>query len=138
MPNDNRHSRGLAARRQVFDPAYLDRIAVEQDAFDEPFRDFTIGTVWGGTWSGETLSKHQLILVTLAVLAAQGRDEEFEMHLRNAVERVRVTPTELRELLMHLTFYCGAPTGAACFRIAKKCLKELGITADNLSVSDGR
>ena len=57
------------------------------------------------------------------MLAALGRMTEFEGHFRGAI-RNGLSREELREALLQITMYCGAPAGMEAFRAATKVLKE--------------
>ena len=65
-------------------------------------------------------------LVTLALMAALGREEEFKLHVGPALKN-GVTPEELRSLLKQCAVYAGLPAGNAAFRWVREVLgKELG------------
>ena len=49
--------------------------------------------------------------------------DEIEKHVRAAVSN-GLTEVELRELLLHLSTYCGFPKAAAAFKIASAVMKE--------------
>ena len=53
-------------------------------------------------------------LITIALLAAFGRQEELELHLR-ATRNTGATPEEIREALMHVAVYAGIPAANSAF-----------------------
>ena len=55
----------------------------------------------------DTLDDRTRSLVTIAVLAALGR-EELDLHLR-ASRRTGATPEEIAEVLLHVAVYAGVP-----------------------------
>jgi alkylhydroperoxidase/carboxymuconolactone decarboxylase family protein YurZ len=62
-------------------------------------------------------------LLTLALLVALNREEEFRLHVR-AAARNRVTPDEIKEVLLQCAIYCGVPAANAAFRAAADVLAE--------------
>ena len=57
-------------------------------------------------------------LITLAVLVALGKGEEFQMHVRAAINN-GVTRDQIKELIMHTAIYCGMPAAHGAFHIAE-------------------
>jgi len=123
----------LRMRREVFGPDYVDRAALDRDAFNADLQDFIVDVNWAGVWSRDILSRRELMLVTLTLLATLGRMHEFETHFRNAVVRVGVPVDALRELLTHLTLYLGLPAAVDAFRVARRVLAEEGYDAETLA-----
>jgi alkylhydroperoxidase/carboxymuconolactone decarboxylase family protein YurZ len=58
-------------------------------------------------------------LVTIAVLAATGREQELELHI-GASHNTGITPDEMREVLMQVAAYGGIPAANTAFGIARK------------------
>jgi len=79
---------------------------------------------WGAVWGRDGLSRKQRSLLNLGMLAALGKMNEFEGHFRGAINN-GLTREELREALMQIALYCGAPAGMEAFRAAAKVLKEI-------------
>lgn len=104
----------LKARREVLGDEYVDRAMADTSASAVEFQRFVTEVAWS-RWIRETLSRRDRNLVTLAMTAALGRMEEFELHL-HASRRVGVTDAELDELIMHIVAYCGAPAGISARR----------------------
>ena len=64
-------------------------------------------------------------MVTIAILAALGREHELELHLRATIN-TGVTPEQLREVFMHVAGYAGVPAANTAFALAKRILTEQG------------
>jgi len=62
-------------------------------------------------------------MITLAMLAALGRDEELEMHVL-AARRNGLTPDEIREVFLQVAIYAGVPAANRAFAIAKRALEN--------------
>jgi 4-carboxymuconolactone decarboxylase len=61
--------------------------------------------------------------LTLAVLAALGREHELELHVRAAV-RNGLSEAEIAEVLIHTAVYAGVPAANAAFAVAQRVLSE--------------
>ncbi|HWO72633.1 MAG TPA: carboxymuconolactone decarboxylase family protein [Dehalococcoidia bacterium] len=82
--------------------------------------------LFGDIWERPQLSKRDRSLITVAVLTAMYRTEELRGHMARALDN-GVTPDELRELITHVTFYGGWPTGVNAARVAKEVFEGRGI-----------
>src|SRR5277367_6395636 len=102
-----RLERAMALRRQVLGEEYADKAAKAQDAFNRPFQQYAVENVYGGTWLNGVLSLRELTLINIAMLAALGRMEEVELYIRVGLLRTEVPLAAIREVLMHVTVYCG-------------------------------
>lgn len=122
--------KGLAIRKEVLGEEWVENSMNNLDDFTRDFQeDFITATCWGGVWGREGLSRKQRSLLNLGMLAALGRMHEFEGHVRGALNN-GITRIELREALMQIAVYCGAPAGIEAFRAAKKVLAEDDAKAD--------
>ncbi|WP_026479120.1 4-carboxymuconolactone decarboxylase [Ahrensia sp. 13_GOM-1096m] len=118
------NSKGMETRRAVLGDAHVDRAEAAKTDFDAPFQTMITDAAWGNVWSGDHWTKRERSMVTLALLAALGHYEEFEMHVR-ATARTGATMEDIREALMHVGIYAGVPHANHAFKIAKKVLVEM-------------
>ena len=128
MPNDpsdptGRFDAGMQMRRAVLGAEYVDRAMAAQTAFDAPFQRFVTEVAWGSVWAREELDLRTRSLITIALLAALGRWEQLEGHLR-ATRNTGATPEEIREALLHVAVYAGVPAANTAFALARKVLAE--------------
>ncbi|ADD42009.1 4-carboxymuconolactone decarboxylase [Stackebrandtia nassauensis] len=114
---------GNQTRREVLGDAHVDRAEASVTSFNADFQDFITRYAWGEIWTRPGLDRHVRRLVTIAMLAALGRDEELDMHIRAALDD-GVTAEELSELLMHVGVYAGLPAANRAFTIAGRTLAE--------------
>ena len=122
-PGAARRAMGEATRRSVLGDAHVDRSQGTATLFDKPFVDFITEGAWGTVWSGDQLTKRERSLITLALLAGLGREEEFALHPR-ATANTGASPEDLREALLHVAVYAGVPAANTAFRIAKQVFAE--------------
>lgn len=66
----------------------------------------------GDVWKQPELSPRERSLVTCAILAATGRTNELEGHLRRAIAN-GVTEDNIRGLIVQLAFYAGWPSAVS-------------------------
>jgi 4-carboxymuconolactone decarboxylase len=123
-----RYVTGVSTRRAVLGDAHVDRASAATTPFDEPFQTFITEGAWGSVWSRPQLTRRERSIVTLALLAALGHDEEVAMHTR-ATLNTGATPEDIREALLHVAVYAGAPAANRAFKIVKKTLAEMAEAA---------
>lgn len=114
-----RWTTGMATRRSVLGEAYVDAACARTTPFDEGFQTFITEGAWGSVWSRPGLTKRERSLLTIALLAALGHDEEVAMHVR-ATSNTGASPQDVAEALMHVAVYAGVPAANQAFKIAKE------------------
>jgi len=114
---------GLANRKSVLGAEHVERSLERAGAFAMPWQDFITRTAWGEIWGDPTLPWKTRSIVTLAMMVALHREEEFKLHIRPAL-RNGVTVDELRALLLQTAVYAGVPAANAAFRWVKDVLGE--------------
>ncbi|MCW4116131.1 4-carboxymuconolactone decarboxylase [Aurantimonas sp. MSK8Z-1] len=119
-----RLERGMRTRRRVLGDAHVDRAEANKTDFDAPFQTFITEGAWGSVWSGDQLSLRERSIVTIALLAALGQDDEVAMHVR-ATANTGATREDIREALMHVAVYAGVPAANHAIKIAKGVYAEM-------------
>ena len=117
--------RGLALRREVLGPGYVDASLKSTNDFMMAFQRIVTEWCWGDAWGRPGLDRKTRSLLNLAMLTALNRAPEIKLHVRGAVNN-GVTVDEIKEVLLHATIYCGIPAGLDAFKAANEVLKELG------------
>ena len=119
---------GLRTRRKVLGNSHVDRAVSATNDLDVAFQHLITEAAWGRVWSRPDLTLRDRSLITIALLAALGHDEEVEMHLR-ATSRTGASKQDVVETLLHVAIYAGVPAANRAFRIAKKVFAELESTS---------
>ena len=114
---------GLANRKAVLGVDHVQRSLDKAGPFAMPWQDFITRMAWGEIWGDPTLPWKTRSLVTLAMMVALNREEEFKLHLRPALKN-GVDIAELRALLMQTAIYGGVPAANAAFRWVKEVLSD--------------
>lgn len=122
MPDD-RYETGMRTRRAVLGDAHVDRSLKNATPFDADFQRFITETAWGAVWSRPHFTKRERSLVTLAILAALGRQEELALHAR-ATRNTGASEEDLKEVLLHVAVYAGVPAANSAVRIVKEALAQ--------------
>lgn len=123
MADDSLFERGMSTRRAVLGNTHVDNANARMTEFDEDFQSFITQSAWGSVWSRPGISKRERSMITLALLAALGHEEEFAMHVRSTVN-TGATPDDIKEALLHVALYAGVPAANNGFRIAKQELAK--------------
>lgn len=115
---------GMATRRAVLGDAHVDRARAATDSLDAPFQELITRGAWGTVWSRDTISRRERSMITVALLAALGHDEELAMHCR-ATARTGASRDDICEALLHVAVYAGVPAANRAIKIARSVFAEL-------------
>ena len=129
---DQKFEQGMQIRRAVLGDAHVDRAEADKTDFDADFQRFITETAWGSVWSRPGLDRKTRHMLTLAILAALGKEHELAMHIR-ATRNTGVTPDEVKELMLQVAVYAGVPAANSAVAIAKKVYMELAEQSGNQS-----
>lgn len=122
--SSERYKQGLATRRTVLGDAHVDRAEANSTMFDKPFQELITEAAWGHVWSRPTLTHRERSIVTIALLAALGQDEEVAMHVR-ATANTGASRDDVCEALLHVAIYAGVPAANHAIKIAKQVFEQM-------------
>ena len=123
MAETQRFTQGMATRRAVLGNEHVDGATARMTAFDDDFQTFITEGAWGSVWSRPGLSKRERSMLTIALLAALGHDEEVAMHVR-ATANTGASAEDIKETLLHVAVYAGVPAANRAFKIAREELAK--------------
>jgi len=109
--------RGLDMYERVLGRPFAGRLA--------GVREHTINHLFAEIWSRPQLSLRDRSLVTIALLAAQGRADQLRDHIRGARSR-GVPREEILEVMVHVAHYAGWAGGTSGQKIAEEVFAEEG------------
>lgn len=121
--SDDKFERGTKMRRAVLGDAHVDRAEANKTDFDADFQRFITEAAWGTAWQGQVLDTPTRHLITIAILAALGKEHELALHIR-ATQNTGVSADQLKELFMQVAIYAGVPAANTAIAIAKRVLAE--------------
>ena len=117
------YERGLPIRRQVLGSDYVDRSIAEADDFNRPLQEMITEHAWGTIWTRPGLSRKTRSMLNVGMLTALNRPHELRLHVRGALNN-GVTEDELREIVLQIAVYCGAPAALDGARVIREILAE--------------
>jgi 4-carboxymuconolactone decarboxylase len=97
----------------------------KSDDFMMTFQRAVTELAWGYAWSRPGLDRKTRSILTLGILAGLGRFQELGIYT-NAALTNGVTVDELKEILVHITAYCGTAAGRQSFLAANENVKGQG------------
>lgn len=112
---------GLAVRRAVLGPDYVDAALERVDATTLDFQELITRYAWGAVWTRPGLDRRMRSAITLTALVAHGHLAELELHLRAAL-RNGLSRAEIVEVLLQSAIYCGVPAANSAFAVAQRVL----------------
>ena len=115
--------RGMTTRRAVLGDTHVNGAETAKTAFDADFQTFITEGAWGSVWSRPGLTRRERSLITIALLAAAGHDEEVAMHVKATVN-TGASADDIKEALLHVAVYAGVPAANRAFKIAKRELEK--------------
>ena len=115
--------RGMQVRRKILGDQHVNKAIKNTNIVDKRFQEFITEGAWGTVWAGDKLSNRDRSLITIALLASLGHNEELEMHI-NASKITGATYEEISETLMHVAVYAGVPATNSALKILKKVFEE--------------
>jgi len=117
VDDEERRAAGMRVRREVLGDEHVDRAIAGTTEFTAAFQDLITRYAWGEIWTRPGLGRRERSMITLAMLAALGRDEELAMHVRAAL-RNGLSAADIAEVLLQVAVYAGVPAANRAFAIA--------------------
>lgn len=90
----------------------------ERPSYARPLLEWSERAVWE-TWAGPELALQSRSLISLSILAALGRLDQLEIHVKAAL-RIGWTADELGHVAAHVAIYAGAPAAATIISILSR------------------
>jgi 3-oxoadipate enol-lactonase / 4-carboxymuconolactone decarboxylase len=115
---------GMKLRRQVLGDAHVQRSLDAATDFTRDFQELITRYAWGTIWTRPALDHRTRRLLVLAITAALGRWEEFQLHLRAALAH-DLEVCDVKETLLQVAVYAGVPAANTAFQIAREELARL-------------
>jgi len=124
MDDTKRYADGMKVRRAVLGDEHVDRSLAAANDFNREFQDFITRNAWGEIWTRPGLPRHTRSLLTIAMMVALNRSDEFRLHIKAAFNN-GVTRDQIKEVLMQCAVYCGVPAANSAFHMAAEVFREM-------------
>jgi 4-carboxymuconolactone decarboxylase len=125
MDDRERYEQGMTVRRAVLGSTHVDRTLTKRNEFNDEFQNLITRYAWGEIWTRPGLPRHTRSLLTLAMMVALNRSDEFRLHVRAAPNN-GVTREEIKEVLLQTAIYCGVPAANTAFHMAEEVFEQMG------------
>jgi 4-carboxymuconolactone decarboxylase len=116
---DASYERGVAIRYEMFGKEATDAQLAGADEFMSRLQDLVTGYCFGENWGRELLPRKIRSMITIAMLAGMGRENEIKVHVRGALAN-GVSREEIGEVFLHAAVYAGVPAAVSGFRAASE------------------
>ncbi len=132
--SESRFDIGMNVRKEVLGSEYVERAQARTTEFDADFQRYITEMAWGSVWARPDLDRRTRSLVTIAILAALGR-EELAVHLRGS-QNIGVDPHEIAEVFLHVAVYAGVPAANAAFSTAKRMFDQFAHASEEAGTTN--
>jgi 4-carboxymuconolactone decarboxylase len=122
--SDDSFDKGMSVRKAVLGADYVARAEANKTEFDADWQRYVTEHAWGAVWTRPGLERRTRSMLTIAMLASMGKLEELSAHIR-ATRNTGVTKDEVKEVLLQVAVYAGAPAANSAFAVAKRTYKEM-------------
>ena len=127
---DKDYRQGMLNRRRVLGDAWVDKSLANVNDFNGEFQNLITRYAWNEVWGRPALGDKTRRLMVLSTMIALKAYEEFAMHVRAALDgppESRLTPDDIKEVIMQAAIYCGVPAANHAFSVAAAILREKGL-----------
>ena len=127
---DKNYQQGMLNRRRVLGDAWVDKSLANVNDFNAEFQNLITRYAWQEVWGRPALGDKTRRLMVLSTMIALKAYEEFAMHVRAALDgppESRLSPDEIKEVIMQAAIYCGVPAANHAFSVAGAILREKGL-----------
>jgi len=119
MDEKQRYQEGLKVRRAVLGDAHVDRALARQNDFTREFQEMITRHAWGEIWTRPAFDLKTRSVMTLAMLIALNRGDEFKLHVRGALNN-GLTQDDIKEVILQAAIYCGVPAANSAMHLAQE------------------
>ena len=124
------YDKGMVNRRRVLGNAWVDKSLENVNDFNGEFQNLITRYAWNEVWSRPAFGDKTRRLMVLSTMIALKAYEEFALHVRAGLDgppESRLTPDDIKEVIMQAAIYCGVPAANHAFSVAGGILREKGL-----------
>lgn len=124
------YTQGLQHRRRILGDAWVDRSLANRTAFNTEFQELITRHAWNDIWGRPALGDRLRRFMVLSMMIGIHAWDEFALHVRAALdgqEDSRLTPEDLKEVVLMAAIYCGVPAANHATGIVGGILRERGV-----------
>jgi 3-oxoadipate enol-lactonase/4-carboxymuconolactone decarboxylase len=117
-------NQGMIVRREVLGEQHVDRAESNKDEFTEEFQELITKYAWGEIWTRPGLERKTRSCITLAMMIALHREDEFKLHIKAALNN-GLSKDEIKEVILQSAIYAGVPAANSAFHWAQDVFNNL-------------
>lgn len=118
------YERGMKTRRKVLGNEWVDRAEKNKTAFNEEFQELITRYAWDEVWNRPRIPHKARRMIVIGTMVALGRWEEFQLHVRAALQSGDLDADDVKEILLQQAIYCGVPAANTAFKEARAVIEE--------------
>ena len=115
---------GMKVRREVLGEQHVDKAEKKKDDFTEEFQELITRYAWGEIWTRPGLERRTRSCITLAMMIALHREDEFKLHVKAALNN-GLSRDEIKEVVLQSAIYAGVPAANSAFHWAQDVFRNL-------------
>ncbi|HEX7558941.1 MAG TPA: 4-carboxymuconolactone decarboxylase [Usitatibacter sp.] len=124
------YAKGMKTRRKVLGDEWVDRAERNKNAFNAEFQELITRYAWDEIWNRKGLPHATRRMLVIATMVALGRWEEFQLHVRAALQSGDLSENDIKEVLLQSAIYCGVPAANTAFKEARAVIAEASKVKD--------
>ena len=118
------YDRGMKTRRKVLGDEWVDRAERTKTGFNAEFQELITRYAWDEIWNRKGLDHRTRRMLVITAMVALGRWEEYQLHVRAALQSGDLSEDDLKEVLLQAAIYCGIPAANTAFKEARAVMAE--------------
>ncbi|MEP7067841.1 MAG: 4-carboxymuconolactone decarboxylase [Usitatibacter sp.] len=119
------YQKGMKTRRKVLGDEWVDRAERTKTAFNEEFQELITRYAWDEIWNRKGLDHKTRRMLVITTMVALGRWEEYQLHVRAALQSGDLSENDIKEILLQAAVYCGIPAANTAFKEAREVMATL-------------
>ena len=110
---------GMKVRREVLGNKHVDSAEGKKDSFTEEFQELITRYAWGEIWTRPGLERKTRSCITLAMMIALNREDEFKLHIKAGLNN-GLSKDEIKEVILQTAIYAGVPAANSAYHWAQE------------------
>ena len=110
---------GMKVRREVLGNKHVDSAEGKKDSFTEEFQEMITRYAWGEIWTRPGLERKTRSCITLAMMIALNREDEFKLHIKAGLNN-GLSKDEIKEVILQTAIYAGVPAANSAYHWAQE------------------
>ena len=124
MDDKDRYNAGMQVRRAVLGDAHVDRSLTKVNSFNGEFQNLITRYAWGEIWTRPGLDRKTRSCMTLSMMIALNRPDEFKLHVKAAFNN-GLTREDIKEVILQAAIYCGVPAANSAVHLAEEVFAQM-------------